>query len=431
MLFSRYLRFLVLLIVILCLIETTISAPAAKKPKAPKKPTTKAPAKVPAKAPAKAPPKAPVKAPPKPPAKATTKAAAKAKTTKAAAKATTTKAAAKATKTKAAAKATTTKAAAKAPTTKAASAKAPSKATTKAASAKAVTTKAAAKVSTKAPAKASTTKVPAKVSTKASASAKPPPPTKSAASPPCKRTGEAGQSCPVNPPPAADDVCSKKTSCTGCVGEKKKKCAFDFDKGVCIDATQAPNSPLIAKQKNQCTTLQNQKNAADKAAADKAAADAAADEAFTKAAQSAFGKLQNHVFGKTPGQSPTSGRHVASALANEQVIKDNYTRSSNANTGLSQFTKNSGADAALPAKKTTWDDDTGKYSQSEVKSMCQQAIKLVMKHQNSAKLVRAGPPISVSVPSPRGMNLCITVQGDTSVFPKNTGATTKATGELC
>ena len=64
--------------------------------------------------------------------------------------------------------------------------------------------------------------------------------------------------------------------------------------------------------------------------------------------------------------------------------------------------------------------------------MCVEAVKSVLKLKNTNTLPKSATAVtSVSVPSPRGGNLCISVQGNVSVFPGSIKATRTPAGEPC
>ncbi|KAG7091376.1 hypothetical protein E1B28_010416 [Marasmius oreades] len=320
--YSRYFRFFALLLFVLCLAETTFSAPV-KKTTAAKKPATKAPAKapVPPKAPVKPPavPKAPAKPPPAP----------------------------------------------------------------------------------KTPAKppAAPPKAPAK-------------PSSAPTTPPGSRPGSPA---PVTKADPAEGGCSKQTTCDKCVAVKgaggKAVCVFT-EASKCVGSSTTPAGKLF-RTAAECKSFNAQ-------AADTAAADAD----LVKAAKSEFAKIKPHVFGTEKGLKNTSGRHLASALLSVPANK-NLERAENAATGLSKFTSKQGK------IKTTWDDDKGKFTQAQVQAMCEDAIKSVLKLKNAKTLPKGTAITSVSVKSPLGGNLCISVQGNTSVFPGSTSATTTAPGQPC
>ncbi|KAG7086791.1 hypothetical protein E1B28_002719 [Marasmius oreades] len=213
----------------------------------------------------------------------------------------------------------------------------------------------------------------------------------------------------------AEAGCGKQTTCEKCIAVKgsggKVVCGFN-QSGKCVGLSTAAASTL-AKTAAECKALNTKANE-----------QAGADAEFTAAAKSEFAKIKPHVFGTEKGLKNTSGRHLASSLLSVPANK-NLQRTANASTGLSRFTNANGK------VKTTWDDDTGKYTQAQVQSMCEDAIKSVLKLTNAKTLPKGTSITSVSVQSPLGMNLCISVQGNTSVFPGSTNPTSDAAGQRC
>ncbi|KAK7032640.1 hypothetical protein VNI00_012905 [Paramarasmius palmivorus] len=371
--------FLVLFLVVLCLTEV-LSAPA--KSKKPTKALAAAAKKPPAKKPAAAP-KKPVAAAKKPAAK---KPAATKKPTTVKKPTTTKKPAATTKKTAATTKKPATTA--KKPTT-----------TTK----PATTAK-----------KSAATAKPATAAKKPATTAKPATPPKKPAAPACPVKSSGSKLAPRADP--AEAGCAKQTTCTKCVAVKGScgtpVCGFT-EEGKCVGVSSAPAG--AAKNAAECKALDA-----------KLKENAAADAEFVTAAKNEFAKIKPHVFGTEKGLKNTSGRHLASALiapaANKALVA---TRVENTDTGLSQFSTAGGK------KKTTWDDDNNRYSKAEVQTMCEEAIKSVLKLKDTKTLPKGTAITSVSVRSPRGMNLCISVQGNTSVFPGSTNPTVTTPGQQC
>ncbi|ESK95106.1 hypothetical protein Moror_13838 [Moniliophthora roreri MCA 2997] len=263
------------------------------------------------------------------------------------------------------------------------------------------------------PKKASAKKPAAPPAKKPATPARPPtPPPQRPATPPAN-------SRPGSPAAAADPAeggCAKQTTCSKCVAVKgsggKAVCGFKKAGGGCVGLSTAP-ADTLAKNAAECKALDAESAATEAAEAD-----------FAKAAVSEFKKIKPHVFGTEKGLKNTSGRHLASALLKVPANK-NLARTEDATTGLSRFATNGNK------VKTTWDDDKGKYTQDEVQGMCEAAIKGVLKLKNTKTLPKGTAITSISVRSPRGMNLCISVQGNTSVFPGSTSATTTPAGQQC
>ncbi|KAK7049716.1 hypothetical protein VNI00_005747 [Paramarasmius palmivorus] len=264
-----------------------------------------------------------------------------------------------------------------------------------------------------------TTKTPAVAAKKPAAAAKKPATPARPATPPARPASPAKPaSRPASPANAADPAeggCAKQTTCDKCVAVKgaggKAVCGFT-EAGKCVGVSTAPAASL-AKTSAECKAQDARRQQA-----------ANADAEFVTAAKSEFAKIKPHVFGTEKNLKNTSGRHLASALLKPAANK-NLKRTSNAATGLSQF------DTSGNKKKTTWDDDLGKYTAAQVQTMCEEAIKTVLKLKNTKTLPKGTAITSVSVKSPLGMNLCISVQGNTSVFPGSTRATSTPAGQQC
>ncbi|KAG7091269.1 hypothetical protein E1B28_010319 [Marasmius oreades] len=222
------------------------------------------------------------------------------------------------------------------------------------------------------------------------------------------------------PDPAEQD-CAKQTTCNGCIGVRSSKglvCGFNIS-GQCVGrSTASPDS--LAKTPAEC-----------KAFEEKQRQEHEKDAEFTKNAKKEWEKIKPHVFGTEKGQSNTSGRHLATALLKVPANRK-AERNKNEETGISIFTFRVGR--PNQKIKTTWDDDVEdpKYTHDQVDDMCVDAIKAVLKMEKSSELPKSHTKvISISVPSPRGMNLCISVQGNTSVFPGSIRATDVAIGQPC
>ncbi|KAG7091385.1 hypothetical protein E1B28_010423 [Marasmius oreades] len=214
----------------------------------------------------------------------------------------------------------------------------------------------------------------------------------------------------------AEQGCVKQNTCNKCITVKgnggKPVCGFNKSSQCVGQSTASPAS--LAKTPAECKIFEDeQKQEHEK------------DAEFTKNAQKEWEKIKPHVFGTEKGLKNTSGRHLASSLLSVPANKKNLKRTEYENAGLSMFVS--------PSKKikTTWDDDLGRYTPTQVEVMCVAAIKAVLKMNDSKTLPSGMNVISISVPSPRGMNLCISVQGNTSVFPGSTGATNVAIGQAC
>ncbi|KAG7091378.1 hypothetical protein E1B28_010417 [Marasmius oreades] len=243
-----------------------------------------------------------------------------------------------------------------------------------------------------------------------------PPGSKPVNPPPGSRPGSPAPSGRPASPVADEGGCEKKTTCDTCIavqgGDEKPVCVFT-EASKCVGLSTTPDGKLF-RTTADCRSLKAQTIAA-----------AAAEADLVKAAKSEFAKMKPHVFGTEKDLKNTSGRHLASALLSIPVNK-NLKRAENAATGLSKFTN-------PPRRKikTTWDDDKGKFTQAQVQAMCEDAIKSVLKLKNAKKLPKGTAITSVSVKSPLGGNLCISVQGNISVFPGSTSATTIAPGDTC
>ncbi|KAJ8096224.1 hypothetical protein PM082_011353 [Marasmius tenuissimus] len=260
-------------------------------------------------------------------------------------------------------------------------------------------------------------------STKGKEKAKTPPPSRPAS--PANGQSGAADTPKTGTQTPANDACAAKTTCESCL---KAKCEFDVKGKKCFaKGTTPPAGAIVAKGQpvaGQC------KKAAAQLASESGAAPASkiTDLEFQQAAQAAFGRLQRHVLGTSEGGEPTSGRHLASSFVKFPENLQNYQRKSNAETGLSQFTKTKGEG---PSKKTTWDDDLKQYSAADVRSVCQRALEAVLRLQDS-KTLNPTSITSVSVRPPgKNFNICVTVQGITSVFPKNTAKASAASGQRC
>ncbi|KAK1218872.1 hypothetical protein PQX77_018425 [Marasmius sp. AFHP31] len=261
-------------------------------------------------------------------------------------------------------------------------------------------------------------------STKGKEKAKTPPPSRPAS--PVNGQSGAASAPKTGTQAPANDACAAKTTCESCL---KAKCEFDVKGKKCFaKGTTPPAGAIVAK--GQPVAGQCKKAVAQLASeGDAAPTSKITDLEFQQAAQAAFGRLQRHVLGTGEGGEPTSGRHLASSFIKFPENLQSYKRNSNPDTGLSQFTKTT--QVAGPAKKTTWDDDLGQYSATDVRSVCQRALEAVLRLQDS-KTLNPTSITSVSVRPPgKNFNICVTVQGITSVFPKNTATTSVASGQRC
>ncbi|KAL0568919.1 hypothetical protein V5O48_013054 [Marasmius crinis-equi] len=250
-----------------------------------------------------------------------------------------------------------------------------------------------------------------------------PPPSRTAS--PANGKSGSGSTPKTGTQPDADDTCSRKTTCEPCL---KAKCSFDVKGKKCF----AKNTPLDAGAiiASGQPAAKKCKDAADELKKESTPTSQISDLEFQQAAARTFGRLQRHVLGTNDNAEPTSGRHLASSFIKIPENVKNYKRKRNPDTGLSQFTKIAGDG---PQTKTTWDDDDDpkKYTSTDVRSICQTAIEAVLRLQDS-KTLSSTAITSISVRPPgKDFNICVTVQKNTSVFPKNTEKTTKASGEKC
>ncbi|KAK7053164.1 hypothetical protein VNI00_003783 [Paramarasmius palmivorus] len=248
----------------------------------------------------------------------------------------------------------------------------------------------------------------------------PPPPVQRPPTPPAGSSGSSSGPDPAEKgkcaQPAELTLYSKVTSVKGSNG--KNVCGFKKDGSGCVGLSSL-SSNLLAKDVTECRSLATQ----NQATADK-------DKALNAAVDSEFNRIEAHIFGTDPTLGKTVGRHLASNFVpkNKELI-----RQSNTKTFLSRFLNNPNDNINNPVK-TTWDDDDTEgagWTKAEVETMCKFAIKTVLKSTGKEKLKSGGSRTSMSVPSGRNFNLCLTVLGDASVFPKSIDPTTAKPGTPC
>ncbi|KAK1218400.1 hypothetical protein PQX77_018923 [Marasmius sp. AFHP31] len=236
---------------------------------------------------------------------------------------------------------------------------------------------------------------------------------------------------PVSTIDPAEGGCRKQTDCNKCVtvkGAAGSICVFTSD-GQCVGRSTNPGGRL-ARTAAECKAF-NQVNA-EKYNHDyhcyKIEDQQQEDNKRTAEAQAVFAKMKPHVFGTERGLGKTSGRHLASSLTKVNSKEFILTRKKDDTTGLSTF-KTEGKKV-----KTTFDDDLGAYTPEQVEKMCVEAVKSVLRITKAKTLPKSGTKItSVSVPaeSRPGVNLCISVQGNVSVFPGSIKATSAPPGQPC